>query len=62
VEHQGRCSQDLLRKESLAAPLLILAYIPSCEQAVKLDDVRVGISTNLGFGGHNGVAIFKKLD
>jgi 3-oxoacyl-[acyl-carrier-protein] synthase II len=30
--------------------------------AKKLDKVRVCVSDNLGFGGHNGVIVFERID
>jgi 3-oxoacyl-[acyl-carrier-protein] synthase II len=36
-----------------------LNYTPN--KAVKKEGLRVAISDNLGFGGHNGVVVFKKL-
>jgi len=37
-----------------------LNYTPN--KAVTLPDVKATISTNLGFGGHNGVSIWKKFE
>jgi 3-oxoacyl-[acyl-carrier-protein] synthase II len=40
---------------------------PECDlnytanKAVKVADLRVAISDNLGFGGHNGVIAFRKI-
>lgn len=31
-------------------------------QAAQVPDLKVAISDNLGFGGHNGVVAFRKLD
>lgn len=36
-----------------------LDYTPN--KSVKVDDLKVAMSDNLGFGGHNGVVVFKKL-
>mmetsp|Transcript_17410 Transcript_17410/g.17494 ORF Transcript_17410/g.17494 Transcript_17410/m.17494 type:complete len:455 (+) Transcript_17410:54-1418(+) len=37
-----------------------LDYTPN--KSVTLPDLKVAVSDNLGFGGHNGVVVFKKID
>jgi 3-oxoacyl-[acyl-carrier-protein] synthase II len=37
-----------------------LDYTPN--KASEKSDIKVALSDNLGFGGHNGVVVFRKID